>query len=120
MLKHYVEYLSPGIFISETSVSEISERDVKKVEIPDNCFGFRFFDRTVTVIDGEMLTGDRKNISNWYYKGEKMTLDQVKETFGNDSKYKNLIWNMEHNNYSAVVKTQFGQFMPLADGDKII
>ena len=35
MLKHYVEYLYPGIIVSETSVSEIAERDVSKVEISD-------------------------------------------------------------------------------------
>lgn len=120
MLKHYVEYLHPGIIVSETSVSEISERDVSKVEISDNCFGFRFFDRTVTVVDGEMLTGDRKNISGWHYCGEKMTLDQVKATFGNDSKYSILISNMECNDVRAVVRTQFGQFIPLNDGDQII
>ena len=120
MLKHYVEYLHPGIIVSETSVSEISERDVSKVEISVNCFGFRFFDRTVTVVDGEMLTGDRKNISGWQYRGEKMTLDQVKATFGNDSKYSILISNMECNDVRAVVRTQFGQFIPLNDGDQII
>ena len=42
MLKHYVEFLYPGLFVSEASVEEIAERDVKKVELPDNCFGFCF------------------------------------------------------------------------------
>ena len=120
MLKHYVEYLYPGIFLSESSVSEISERDVSMVSIPDNCFGFRFFDRTETVVDGEILTGHRKNISGWYYKGEKMTLEQVKATFGNDHNYRILISNMEGNGVGAVVKTKFGQFMPLNDEDEVI
>lgn len=120
MLKHYVEYLYPGIIVSETSVSEIPERDVSKVEVSGNCFGFRFFDRTVTVVDGETLTGDRKNVSGWHYKGEKMTLEQVKATFGNDGKHDNLIFNMENNGYAAVVKTKFGQFMPLNDNDTVI
>lgn len=120
MLKHYVEYLHPGIIVSETSVREISERDVSKVEISDNCFGFRFFDRTVTFVDGEMFTGKRKNISGWHYRGKKMTLNQVKATFGNDSKYSILISNMECNDVRAVVRTQFGQFIPLNDDDQII
>ena len=110
MLKHYVEYLYPSIFVSETSVSEISERDVAKIELSDNCFGFRFFDRTVTFVDGEILTGERKNVSGWHYQGEKMTLEQVKATYGND----------ENNGYVSVVKTKFGQFMPLNDGDTVI
>jgi len=120
MLKHYVEFLYPGLLVSETSVEEIAERDTKKVEMSDSCFGFRFFDRTVSVIDGETLTGDRKNVSGWYYQGEKMTLEQVKASFGNDRNYRILISNMENNGYDAVVKTKFGQFIPLNDGDTIL
>lgn len=120
MLKHYVEYLYPGIIVSETSVKEVAERDVKSVDLSDGCFGFRFFDRTVTVIDGETLTGDRKNVSGWYYQGEKMTLEQVKATYGSDRNYRILISNMENNGYGAVVKTKFGQFMPLNDNDTVL
>ncbi len=120
MLKHYVEYLYPDIIVSETSVSEIPERDVKKIELSDDCFGFRFFDRTVIVVDGETLTGDRKNVSSWYYQGEKMTLEQVKAAYGNDGKHDILISNMENNGYVSVVKTKFGQFMPLNDDDTVI
>lgn len=120
MLKHYVEFLYPGLFVSEASVEEIAERDVKKVELPDNRFGFCFFDRTVTVIDGQTLTGDRKNVSGWYYQGEKMTLEQVKAVFGNDSNYRILISNMEGNGWNAVVRTKFDQFMPLEDNDTVL
>jgi len=120
MLKHYVEYLYPGIIVSETSVNEIPERDVSKVDIPANCFGFRFFDRTVTVMDGETLTGDMKNVSGWHYQGEKMTLEQVKATYGNDGEHNILISNMENYGYAAIVKTKFGQFFPVRDGDTII
>ena len=120
MLKHYVEFLYPGLFCSEASVEEIAERDVNKVELPDNCFGFCFFDRTVTVIDGQTLTGDRKNVSGWYYQGETMTLEQVKAVFGNDSNYRILISNMESNGYNAVVRTKFDQFMPLEDNDTVL
>lgn len=120
MLKHFVEYLYPGIIVSETSVEEVAERDVKKVEVSDSCFGFRFFDRTVSVVDGETLTGDRKNVSGWFYQGERMTLNEVKERFGNDRNYSILISNMENNGYDAVVKTRFGQFMPLNKEDTVI
>lgn len=120
MLKHYVEYLYPGIIVSKTSVNEIPERDVNKVDIPANCFGFRFFDRMVTVVDGETLTSDKNNVSGWHYQGEKMTLEQAKATYGNDGEHNILISNMEINGYAAVVKTKFGQFIPLRDGDTII
>ena len=116
MLKHFVERLYPGIICSETTVCEIPERDVKAVQLAGDCFGFRFFDKTVTVVDGETLTGSRKNVSGWYYQGEKMTIDQVKATFGHDAI---LISNMENNGYTEVVKTRFG-FMPLNDNDTVI
>ena len=94
MLKHYVEFLYPGIYIASTNFTEIPERDVSKVEIPDNCFLFRFFDRIVSVIDG-IPSPDRKNISNWYYKGEEMTLEQIKARFRNDDKYMIAIYCIE-------------------------
>ena len=120
MLKHYVEYLHPGIIFSESSVEEIAERDVKAVNMPDSCFGFRFFDRTVTDIDGETLAGGRKNVSGWYLQGEKMTLEQVKAIYGSDHNYRILISNMEGNGYGAVVKTKFGQFIPLNNNDTVL
>lgn len=120
MLRHYVEYLYPGLIVNESSVKEIAERDEKKVEVTDNCFGFRFFDRTVTIIDGETLTGERKNVSGWYYKGEKLTLDQLKKSFDNDKNYRRVISNMECNGYAAVLKNKFGQFIPLNYNDTVI
>lgn len=36
MLKHYVEYLYPGILVSKTSVKEVAERDVKAVNVSDD------------------------------------------------------------------------------------
>lgn len=119
MLKHYVEFLTPGLIVSNSSVEEIAERDPNKVELSDGCFGFRFFDRTEVVVDGETLTGSRKNVSGWYYKGEKMTLDQVKAV-NNIGEYNILISNMECNHWDAVVKTDFGQFMELHKNDVVI
>lgn len=122
--KHYVEFLFPGLVFSDTCVKEVSERDVNKVSKlmrpSTNCFGFRFFDKTVTVVDGETLTGEKKNISGWYYWGEKMTLEQVKATYGSDNNYHNLIKNMVNNGYEAVVKTESCQFIPLLWNDTVL
>ena len=49
-----------------------------------------------------------------------MTLEQVKATYGSDHNYRILISNMENNGYGAVVKTKFGQFMPLNDNDTVL
>lgn len=116
MLKHYVEY---RLNCEEKITVEIATRNVEKIEIPDNCLGFRFFDRSVTVINGETLTGDKKNLSGWYYLGEEMTLEQVKETYGDDKNYKILIFNMENNGYK-IVKTKSGKLIPLKENDTVI
>lgn len=120
MLKNYVEFLSPGAHAIEHSVKEIPERDAKKVELSDTCFGFRFFDRTVINIDGETFTGERKNVSGWYYIGKKLTLKKLKAAFGNDENYRTLIFNMEIREFNAVVETKFGYFIPLHDDDKVL
>lgn len=121
MLKHYVEFLYPGFFCSGISVEEIDERDAKKVKVPDNCYAFRFFDMTVTVVDGEILRGDRKNESGYYYyQAEKMTLEQVKTTFGNDWNYRNLISYMETYGYKEAIKTRFGYVKELNDNDIVL
>lgn len=119
MLKHYVEILSPGTVVCYSSVEEIAERDPNKVELTDDCFAFRFFDRTIIVTDGKTRTGSKKNVSGWYYKGEKMTLDQVKAA-NNTGEYNTLIFNMECDHLDAVVKTDFGKFVELHENDVVI
>ena len=123
MLKHYVEYRCIGNLVSETQdyVYEIAERDVSKVNIEDDCFGFRFFDRTEMVVDGEILTGDRKNISGWYYIGEKITLEQIKATYGNTECIQNISNYMKYHNLTTCVKTKVkGYIYALNDEDQVI
>lgn len=117
MLKHYVEYFYPGILFSETSVDEIKERNPNKINLPENCYGFRFFDRIEIKKDDEILKGEKKNISGIYYDGKVFTLEEVKHKFPNK---KNLIQNMEYDDWNKVVKTKTGGFYPFKQEDKII
>jgi hypothetical protein len=117
MLKHYVEFLYPGILFSDTSEDEVETRDIHKLEIPEYSFGFRFFDREQTILDGEVLTGKSKNYSNWYYYGKVMTIDDVKEQ---EPDQRILISNMENNDYKRIVRTKFGQSIPVQDEDVVI
>lgn len=120
--KHYVEYMH-NVMGNTTTVKEIPERDVDKVEIPKNClcFGFRFFDRTEVVVDGKVLTGEKENVSGWYYFGELLTIEQLKEIPDKTGWFANLIRNMELNGFKAVVKTkQLGLYVKLCEGDMVI
>lgn len=117
MLKHFVEFSFHGAFLSEYQVKEVTERNPELVTVPEGAFAYRFFDRTETSIDGEVLVGERKNISPLTYIGKEYTLEEVKDQF---PECHILISNMEVNGWSRVVKTRCGNWQPLLEGDIVI
>jgi hypothetical protein len=119
MLKHYVEFLFPGIIVDESQCREVKSRDYRRLrKIPDGCYGFRFFDRTETRIDGEKLYGDNKNYSEVYYiDAYQYTLQDIKDQF---PEQEILIFNMEANAIKKVVKTRCGNWKPFNKEDKVI
>ena len=114
MIKHYVEILYPGIICSDTEEREVSNRD--SFTLPKEAFGYRFYDKEYTVLNGEELIGKKKNVSGWHYKGKVYTLSDVKNTFPDKDI---LIRNIEDNNYKQVVKTFQGQFIPMQKNDVV-
>jgi hypothetical protein len=118
MLKHYVEFIYPGIMLSESKNKEIVNRNPKEISIPEGSFGFRFTDREeVELADGEILTGKLKNNSGWYYQGKKMSLEDVKREMPNEEI---LIDNMKCNGFKYIVWTKFGQAIPLYENDTVL
>lgn len=117
MTQTYIEYLFPGIIVSDSSEEKVSDRTLPK-KIPKGCFGFRFFERMEEKIDGEKLIGKPKKYSNWYYaKGDVLTLEEVKVKH---SEKKILIGNMENNDIAKVLMTKFGQAIPLEEKDVVL
>lgn len=115
--KSYVEKIYRGILFSEPSIAEVEERDPMQVANDGKMQGFRFYDKEF-VVDGEKsYDGDKSNYSNWIYFGKRMSLEEVKAQYGNDSSYSILISNMENNNYQYVCHTQAGSFLPMEEGD---
>ena len=119
-MKFYIEFIYPGIFVSETSYQEITNEQYlhpEKITIPEHSFGFRFKEREEIEQNGEMLVGKFKNESGWYFKGERLDKKQViMETGENSILYK----NMKNNHYDYVVKTEFGQYIPVGKNDVIL
>ncbi|MCI8346449.1 MAG: hypothetical protein HFJ12_00685 [Bacilli bacterium] len=89
--KHYMEVFLP-IYLdgkipldlpTETSINLVSERDPLLFDDDTNrkvMLGFRFFDITeVTLDDGEVLCGKRKNYSPVFYYGKRLGLSDVNE-----------------------------------------
>ena len=118
--KHYVMYLHAGIPFFRTSVEEIPERIVENVKLNGDQLGFCFFDKNSAVIDGETLTGEPKNQSGWYFKGEKLTLADIKAMYGTEKILADAISHFEEKGYQTFVKTRFGQFLPLEENDRVI
>ena len=118
IIKHFIEFISPGSFISETSSKKVKSRNDSEVKIGDYCFGYRFYDRSEFSHPdtGEFLTGKPMNYSHWTYFGEVMTLAQVKK---NVTDNRILVTNMINNGYKRVVKTKFQQYIPLEPKDKV-
>ncbi|MCI9434360.1 MAG: hypothetical protein HFI86_03660 [Bacilli bacterium] len=117
VVKSYVEKSYRGLLFSEASVNEVLERDPMKIENDGSMQGFRFYDKEF-VVDGEKsYIGETSNYSNWIYFGERLSLEEAKNKYGNDSHYRILIDNMERNNYEYVCYTQVGSFLVLGAGD---
>ena len=119
MLKHYVEFLYPGVLMSESSIREVKTKAYKKLQrIPKTCFGFRFFDRQELKSNGEILKGKEKNWSGTYYFGKIYTANQVKNTFPSE---RILVRNIERNSpTSRGIKTRWGNWQMFERGDKVI
>lgn len=115
--KSYVEKIYRGILFSESSISEVEERDPMQVANDGKMQGFRFYDKEFVVDGDKSYDGDKSNFSNWIYFGKRMSLEEVKAQYGNDSRYSILISNMENNNYQYVCHTQAGSFLPMEEGD---
>lgn len=113
--KTYVEFFFRGVLFDETSVREVQSRDVEKLEVPKNAFGFQFFDVLTTTQEGVELTSDRLNESPMhYYGGRIMTLEEVRAEMPDAT---TLISNMEGNGYDRVIRCTQGNFKPFEDGD---
>lgn len=59
MLKHYVEFFYPGIFMSESSTKEVTDRNTAVTEVPQGVYGYRHFSREEVTQDGELLLGKK-------------------------------------------------------------
>lgn len=118
MLKHFVEFLYPGLWDQcEYSHEEIAERKPELVTVPNEAFAYRFYDQVQAVVDGELLKGERKNYSGYTYFGKVYTLEEVKKEFPNLT---NLISDMEGYGWFRVVRSRRGDWRPLAKGDTVI
>jgi hypothetical protein len=116
MRVHYVEFLYPGAFVSDTSTVRL---DDEKAEIvpPKGAFGWRRFWREETTLKGEILKGPPHNDGGWTtYIGARQRLEDIPDTPSN----RILRSNMKDNGWNEVVKTVYGQAFGLNPEDRVV
>ena len=120
----YVEYLFPGLIVSETSRHSVTHRDPAAIarEAAGDVFAFRFYDIVTTIVtaggrDVETRSGEVDATGRYYIDAEKLTSAEVAALPGNHSI---LLDNMRANGWDPILRCRTGNFQPLKDGDVIV
>ena len=83
--KTYIEYFFPGLLFSANASEETNKEKKFPKKLPRNCYGFRFYEVTSDVVDGEELSGKAKNYSNLYLIGKEYSFKEVKKRWSNQT-----------------------------------
>lgn len=127
MKKHFVEFLSPGTFVSEVSTKEIDSWDVEQAKtMARNIkerhgatpYGFRFITRSRGENDLDSKVTEQSGI--YYLGGRVRHRDFV--IVENKPDEQTLIWNMKMNDIERVIENtnSYKVTMPLNDNDVVL
>ena len=118
-IKKYIEYTFQAASGINNQILEVQLTDPSEVEIKEFCVGFKFIEEHIS-INGENRNIDKIIHSNWYYIGERISLEDIKELYRNNIKYRILIGFMEHNHYLFACRTRYGNFIPMSNEDILL
>lgn len=104
--KTYIKFLYRGFSTNANPPSEVRTRDISRVRVPRNTFGFQFFDILSVVVDADgekvQLTSERINLSPIHYFGGKWyTIEEIKRQFPNELV---TIDNIKFNDYLGAIR----------------
>lgn len=98
MLKTFIELDN---WAATPTIKEVSSTNPKDLNFSlENVVRFRYFQQTVTTINGEELKSDKKDFSHWYYVGKRLKLADVRNLYPQS---KELFANMKRSNCDAVL-----------------
>lgn len=115
----YLEFLYPGDY---GSIRKVRTRDISKVKVPKNAFGFCFFDILSVMADADgkkvLLESSQINESPMYYYGGKVyTIVELKRKFPNEDI---LINNLKTNGCKKAILSRVGNWQLFQKTDVFI
>jgi len=113
--KTYVEFFYQKLGFFEKA-EEVKYRDVNKIKVPKDCYGFKFYDQTLTFDEGDIHPGIPENFSGMFYIGKIKTLDDIKHEIPNSALQK----IMEANKWDKVVRIKTGEYKPFLIEDILL
>ncbi len=127
MVKHFVEFYSPGTFLAEITIKEIDSWDVDKaVKMSKSIkerynakpYGFAFTTRERKENDFDSKETNRSG--TYFLGGEILTIVELKNE--NEKNNQILINNMERNNWDKIVRNDnsWRWHQPLRENDIVL
>ena len=120
MTKHYVVFFFPGVLMSEKEEKEVTHRNPRRVKVPKECFAFYFYDRTAAKQDGELLLGEKKNLSPTYYPGGTILSIKDIEKMNGHGEFRALLSDMHVNKWGRVIRSRLGNFQTYDPKDTVV
>lgn len=127
MKKHFVDFYSPGTFVSEVDRKEINSWDIEAAQEMATSiiqrynarpYGFRFV--TMERLEDDFTPKEIEKSGIYYLGGMTYTLEELRDR--NDPRNKNAIRNMEINGWERLIenKNSYSFMAPLLDGDTVL
>lgn len=115
----FIEFFYPGAHLAETSVKEVESRNYPE-ELPENAFGFHFYDQYKHTENGIETTSKRLDYSGKTFIGKIITLAELEENPSLDDLTPLVIKRMKQNGLDVIVKARGDIYQQLEQGDRVV
>jgi hypothetical protein len=106
-IRRFVEFLSPNVFVAESSMREVDSIDPKAVEWPANAYAFTMHEQEIIVDSGKEYVGELKQIGPTYFHPDSVVED-IETVALTRPKERILIANMRCNGWQKIVWSRWG------------
>lgn len=112
----YIEFFQPGIYEAQRTCEKVEAR-AESTKLPQNCYAYRFFDRTEMEVDGELLIGPSKNFSGMTFFGKAMYAEEFMQSRHSSPQ---AIKAIKARGWKRVAVCAMGRAFPMEDADRAV